>query len=311
MTPLTRKQRWKSVIILIFIFILISPVIIFKSLGYSLAEGLSFEKTGGIFVQSDIGDTEVYIDGVYFKSNRLFSKNILIQDLKPNKEYFIEVHKEGYQSWIKNIMVYPSFIYDYKSLMLPKEFNVREIYTKETLPEDTSTTSKKLDSEYENIQELFAVKKNESVSKEIDSSKIFSEELLSFFEEIDVVATSTENLILRNNQVSWLKGGDIYLYWLGDKNSIPYYFCNERNKEECNSKVILNWNDKILRFDYLPQRQDVWVVLTKNGIYAVEVSSIGGQNIQYIYEGKNLDFRLSDNGKIIIKDNNLFYEISL
>ena len=61
----------------------------------------------------------------------------------------------------------------------------------------------------------------------------------------------------------------------------------------------------------MPGRNDVWIVLVQDGIYAVEVDSRSKRNIQPIYLGKDLDFRLDGSGNLIVKDKGSFIELDL
>ncbi len=128
MKPLTKKQRSLSLIILGIVFISVAPIIVLYSLGYTLDKDFSFQKTGGIFIHSTISNSAVNIDGKFFKTNGIFIRNTLIQDLVPNKNYKIEVQKEGYQSWIKNIYVYPSIVSEGSVMMMPEKSEIREIF---------------------------------------------------------------------------------------------------------------------------------------------------------------------------------------
>jgi hypothetical protein len=76
-------------------------------------------------------------------------------------------------------------------------------------------------------------------------------------------------------------------------------------------KIVLDWTDPIKAFDFLPGRDDVLVVLTENGLFAVEVDDRSERNVHPIYEKRGIDFRKSENDRIIVKDGNVFYEISL
>ena len=74
--------------------------------------------------------------------------------------------------------------------------------------------------------------------------------------------------------------------------------------------LTLPWND-IKQFDYFPGRSDVWIVLTSNGIYAVEIDNRSQRNIQTIYEGQDLNFKLVQDGRLIIKQDSSLFEINL
>jgi hypothetical protein len=98
---------------------------------------------------------------------------------------------------------------------------------------------------------------------------------------------------------------------MDDIASIPYYYCDGEENKVCVNKITLDWKDEIKKFDYLPGRDDVWLVLTAGGLYAVEVDGRSDRNIQTIYKGPNLDFRLTQTDRLIIKEGSRFFEINL
>ncbi len=323
MKPLTKKQRSLSLIILGIVFISVAPIIVLYSLGYTLDKDFSFQKTGGIFIHSTISNSAVNIDGKFFKTNGIFIRNTLIQDLVPNKNYKIEVQKEGYQSWIKNIYVYPSIVSEGSVMMMPEKFEIREIFKyidNNGLATSTpliKTQIKPTNSEFISVTNLFA-----SSTKKVEKTLVTSTTTPSnvvkqktkielFFESLSISNhEKLNNLIVNGEEVSWIENGDINLYWMDDMTSSPYYYCGGEERT-CINKIILDWGDEIKKFDYLPGRNDVWIVLTNNGIYAVEVDGWTQRNIQTIYLGSNLDFRLTQNDTLLIKEGVKFFEINL
>jgi hypothetical protein len=125
-----------------------------------------------------------------------------------------------------------------------------------------------------------------------------------------------ENLILVGKEISWLENGNIILNWINGE-SVPYYYCT--SPDECRDQIIMDWDDDILRFDFFPSRNDVFVILVDNGIYAAEVDDRSQRNIQPVYlqneksilEDHVLDFRKNDRDRIVVKDGLVFYELSL
>ncbi len=326
MKPLTKKQRSTSLILLGILFVCIAPVIVLYSLGYTLDESFSFRKTGGIFIHSDVSNSSVFVDKEFFKSNGIFIRNTLIQDLAPNKKYLIEVHKEGYQSWEKEVYVYPSIVSEGAVLMLPEIFETREIFKYiDTAGNATSTPSfknqiKPNNPEFVSISGLFASSTKvivEKPSTQIATSTASTtlrqkSNIEIFFDTLEIKNyEKLKNFIVQGEEVSWLENGNIILYWMDDVTSIPYYYCGGEENRDCINKIFLDWNDEIKKFDYLPGRYDVWLVLTNGGIYAVEVDGRTQRNIQTIYKGSNLDFRLTQTDRLMIKEGSRFFEINL
>lgn len=324
MKPLTIKQRTISLTILAVVFLLFAPLIVLYSLGYTLDGNMSFQKTGGIFIQSNIASASVFVDGEFLKNNGIFIRNTLIQDLVPNKTYKIEINKDGYQSWVKEIYVYPSIVSEGTVLMLPKVFDLREIYKfidKEGNATSTplvKTQTKATNPEFISVSELFASStKSSKVSVPVFASSTLNpnvrqkSKIENFFEDLEIKnSEKLKNLIVKGEEISWLDKGNIKLYWTDEIISIPYYYCGGIERT-CVNSITLDWGDEIKRFDYLPGRHDVWIVLTSHGIYAVEVDGRTQRNIQNIYIGENLDFRMTQTDRLMIKEGTKFFEIDL
>lgn len=326
MKPLTKKQRYLSVGLLFLIFIIAAPLIVFYSFGYRLDSEFTFQKTGGIFIQSNIPNASIFIEDEYYKDNGLFLRNILIQDLTPNKTYKIEVQKNGYQSWIKDVFVYPSIVTEGRILMLLNQYETREILPyidsegvlTETKPQASALPN---NAEYISVLEIFEpAEEPEEIL--ITSSAPVSEskedvllkpktKLELFFEELEIENyEELSNLIIEGNEVSWIENGNIILHWIDENSTTPFYYCGGLERE-CKTNMLLDWVKPVVRFDYFPGRFDVWVVLVDDGIFAVEIDDRSERNIQTIYRGDNLDFRLISGGRLLIRDGSNFFEINL
>lgn len=327
MKPLTKRQRSTSLIILGLLFIIMAPVIILYSLGYTLDNTFTFKKTGGIFIHSDVSNSSVFIDKEFFKSSGIFTKNTLIQDLVPNKKYLIETQKEGYQSWIKEIYVYPSIVSEGSVLMMPSKFEIREIFKYVDQEGDATSTliiknqSEPTNPEFVSISELFGSSTKKIIEKSITpvststastTLKKQKNNLEIFFDDLQIKNyEKLDNLIINGEEASWIHNGNINLYWMDDVTSIPYYYCDGEEERVCTNKITLDWKDTIIKFAYIPGRDDAWMILTQKGIYAVEVDGRTNRNIQNIYMGDNLDFRLTKTDRLIIKKGSSYFEINL
>ena len=329
MKPLSKKQSYLSVSLLFLIFIIAAPIIVLYSFGYRLDSGFTIQKTGGIFIQSNIPNASVYFDDEYYKNNGLFLRNVLVQDLVPNRSYSFRMQKEGYQSWVKDIFVYPSIVTEGRVLMLPDQYEVREILPyidAEGVLTATPPRASALpnNTEYISILEIFEpkeeVKEPVVVAPSVSSSDVVEDvstkqkpktKLELFFEELEIEDyEELPNVIIEGKEVSWIENGNILLYWIDEDSTTPFYYCGGLERE-CKTNMILDWMKPIIRFDYFPGRFDVWIVLVDDGIFAVEVDDRSERNIQTIYKGDNLDFRLVSGGRLLIRDDSSFFEINL
>ncbi len=333
MKPISKNKRKIILLGMFFVFVILGPWILMLSLGYRLDDAFSFVKTGGIYVHSEISNVSVFVNGKYIKENGNIFRNILIQKLKPNQYYKIEINKDGYQSWIKDIYVYPSLVSEGHILMLPNEFEKREVFpffdsegNGVSSPISGFTKIKKTatgriipeNQEYIDIITLFEdenpyeIKIPELVRSTSTATSTKEKDLPDYYEELGIEdPEDLKNLVETSNEISWLQNGNIVLYWIDKNESIPYYYCGGEEDRLCNEEIILDWGDEIKKFEYLPGRNDVWIVLVNNGIYAVEVDSRSQRNIQKIYIGDNLDFEISQNGNLLIKDKGSFFELAL
>jgi len=349
MKPLSKKARLGSGIFLGIIFVILAPIILANSFGYhfdKLEDVFTLVKSGGIYVASDVSGVEIYVNGEYFKDSGLFIRNTLVQDLDPDEIHEITAQKEGRNDWVKTLPVYESLVTESRVLMLPVNIDTVEIYPfvdELGVGTTTVTTALKknteLDAEflvdgyvpsnilYRDLVNLFTDGDSDAYSK---TTSLISEDLQTpLVDEIDNSTATTsaknipehftdlgienpddlKNLIELKDQVAWIVDGNIILNWIDKKNNPPYYYC--LNNLDCRDRIILDWESEIISFDFLPGREDVFVVLIANGIYAVEVDDRSERNIQEIYIEENLDFIKNSDNEFFVKDGFVFHEVIL
>lgn len=336
MRPLPNKTRYVSLIALVILFLLVTPILISYSLGYriyDINDVFTLEKTGGIYVHSNISNTEVYLDGEFIKTNGVLLRNTLIQNLKPEINHYVEVHKDGYQSWVKTLPVYSSLVTEGRVLMIPKEIPEREIYPfldkdgvgTTTVPTGTRVVKGKPvpnNDEYKNVMALFEGKDIYATSSQTkvitnlnskgatSTTATTTKELPEHFAELGIKdPDSLENLVQNAEEISWLENGNIILNWVGKNVEIPYYYCLE--PDNCNERIVLDWSDEIKKFDFLPGRNDVFLVLVDTGLYAVEADGRSDRNIQQVYTKNIDDFIVGPNNKIFVRDADTFFELTI
>jgi hypothetical protein len=332
MQPLSNTKRNILFAGLVLVFILLIPVIVLNSLGYTWTEGFKVSKAGGIYIHSDLPNTRLYINDKFLKENGTFIRNVFVQDLRPNRNYKVVIQKEGYTTWTKDIYVYPSLVSEGHILMLPEEIEQREIYPffdeegeganapvagftiVRTTPGGVVIPE---NDEYIETVTLFEEKNPFEIEvPDVLTSENISEEeekiLPQYFVDLNIEdPESLENLIETNDEVSWIYKGNIVLYWIDDLEKIPYYYCGGEREKICSDEIFLDWTEDVKRFDYFPGRDNVWVVLVNDGVYAVEIDPRGERNVQLVYGGNDLDFRINDSGNLIVKDKGSYYELDL
>ncbi len=322
MKPLSQKLRTASFILMIIVFFIVGPILLINALGLEYEfdkDVFTFVKTGGIYINSDISGTNVYVDGEFVKKNGLFLRNTLIEELKPENTYEVVVMKEGLHTWIKELPVRESLVTEARIFMLPTEINDREIYPYIDLhgigvvvePEEEEFL---VDEEYIELIELFTpetVEEDEDIF-DIDTLEdaviTVKKNIPEYFIELGVEDPDTlENLVSVGGEVSWLEDGNVLLHWIGRKTAAPHYYC--LTFEDCRTQITLDWEDDINSFDFFPGRNDILIVSVDSGIFAVEVDDRSERNVYPIYIGEDLEWIKTKDDKVVVKDGDIFHEL--
>ena len=326
MKPLSKKQRSSSLNFLLVIFFLFVPILLAYSSGYRINwEDLTFVKTGGVFIHSDLAGTNVFIDDEFSESGGTLLKNILIQNLKSNEVYNVRVEKEGYFPWYKELIVHPNLVTEARILMIPMEIPFKKIeqfvFESSIDPKIDATSTRVSTDEYEDIIEMFTSTTTVGVH-----DVVFETELIrstSTATSTNSKATSTEKIIVPkflsdlnipgieekksfksyNKMVAWIESGDIYVAWSGDYESTPFFFCDIRG---CRDRIILSLDTDVREFAFFPGRNDTFVLSTGDHVFALEADDRSTPNLQTIYTGTKPDFKLNGN-TIFIKDGQDLY----
>jgi hypothetical protein len=326
MKPLSKNYRRALFWGMMVVFIIGTPILIGYSKGYRLDDALSLIETGGIYIHSDLSDTSVYLGGEFVEHNGAFLRNTFIQDLAPGKRYTLWVEKPGYQSWTKTLRVKANLVTEARVLMLPKEFEWRTISATTSVSVGGITnrgTSTKIveNPEYSKHTEWF-LENSDQFAKEVASTtyttlkgkKVATTTTLVEFDFpnwLEEFASSTglaKKTMVREREgmVAWLEDGDLSATWARENDPVPFYFCDKL----CYSRLTIDWAEPILRYEFYPNRDDVVILGSERGIYAVELDNRSQRNIQTILEEPNLDFRLDRNGTLVVFDGKEYHETS-
>lgn len=119
---MTKKTRTILFLICFVLFILTAPSIIFYSQGYRIdlnppPGGKTITQTGGLFLKIEPKQVEIYLNGKLEKKTDFFFGSALIENLLPRK-YKIEIKKEGYYPWEKNLEVKEKEVTEAKNIVL-------------------------------------------------------------------------------------------------------------------------------------------------------------------------------------------------
>jgi hypothetical protein len=309
------------------VFILGAPLLIGYSKGYRLDDALELIQTGGIYLHSDVANTNVYIDDVFIEKNGQFLRNTFVQTLLPNRTHKVVVQKEGLQDWRKDLMVLPDLVTEANVIMLPREFEWRMIPATSTLPVSgpasalVSASSSVPNPEYVSLTEEFA-QDLDQFEVEVASTTVVlvkGKPVATTTTLVEVqypswlapIASTTgfadEDMVReREGMALWLHDGNVHAVWVRPSDPPPFYFC----VKECVRELVIDWKEPIRRYDFFPNRNDVVVVASDQGIYAVELDDRSQRNIQVIRAGLGLDFRLNGD-EIVVFDGATYWETRL
>lgn len=318
MQPLSTKKRKISWAILFLIFIIVAPLILYRSFGYRLDDLRGVVKSGGVYIHSDLANTEIFVDGEYFRNNGVLIKNTLIQDLDADVEHKIEVRKDGYYDWNKVLSVKEGLVTEAASMMIPKEIETIEVLPYVDAKGVATTTATvagvKLakNAEYVAFEKLFSpatttpAKTSAGATTKVATT---TKEIPKYFIELGIAdPDKLKNLIVRGEEVAWLESGNVVINWIGERDSTPFYYCYV---SDCVNKKVLDWQEEITRFEFLPNKTHILIVMNAKGIWAVEIDDRSERNIQPVFLGEKLDFRINDNNRITVLQNGIFHELRM
>lgn len=297
MQPLSRGKRISYFVLFTIIFFAVAPLFIYYAKGYRFhfSEQDNVSRTGGIYVSTDQSGMGIYINNILEKKTSIVQKSVFVQDLNPGS-YEVRVSKDGFQTWQKNLRVFPELVTEAKSFLIKNEPLLTEITqflpaTTTSAVATTSTTTKysKVKNEnYTSILKLFTT---------ISTSTTKITTASSTMEEKNI-----RKVILKNTD------GVLTATWKGEKDAIPSYFCVNT---DCKSEIKINTSSKVISYDFFPGRDDLVIVRLIDGIYVSEIDDRSVQNIQKIVSGGDYDFRVKNGSEIYLKNNSKIYLVSL
>lgn len=253
MDPLGTFKRSLFLGAAIAVFIIVLPLLLLYVSGYRLSyEKKAIVETGGIYIHTEGIDGEISVSSQNLEKP-LEKISGLIQGLDPNT-YTVNLRKEGFSSWQKNVEVFASKVNDVHPFQIPLSPTIEDI------PEMIKNSSGK-----NIVNTLFKTTK-----------KLFTE-------ENKVRETSNVTLARIDNH--------LIAIWKGNPSNPPHFFCNTPNI--CSNAIVVSNNiteDSV--WDFFPKRDDVVIFTTKDGIYVSEIDPFGGKNEHAIIIGEYISFRL-------------------
>jgi hypothetical protein len=268
-------------------------MIILYARGYRLTEALKIGRTGGLYVATTESGTEVYINEEFIKKSGILQRNVLVQNLKPDT-YDIRVTKENFQTWQKTLTVYPETVTEAYPFIMPIHPVINKIERYLARDGTGTTTVPKIGSDevrenpiYLRVAEIFNSTSTLPLSRQ--------------------TATSTESQRSQRRLSVENKEGVVVVEWLGELSKAPVYFCQ---LEFCKAEIVIEIHAPVRDFDFYPSRGDLLIISLFDGVYVVEIDDRSSQNVQRLFAGANVDFRL-ENDTIYFKSGESFFSFSI
>lgn len=250
---LSYKKRSLFFWVLVLVFLVSLPSLIFYTTGYRLSfeeEATTILTTGGVYVTTDNLEVEVYIDDTKVEKPRLFRSAYYIQDVAAGVHRIV-VQQPGLHTWVKDLPVDPYIVIETSAFNMPiiphlrpitqyktatgtavyfEKDKINKILAEATTTESylisstKATTTYKTNEEFVYVASLFA---SSTVNTSVFSTEAVKSKPFKFSTTTEEFELASTTLILKESGgLSLIKhDGEIYAFWLNSGKSMPYYFC--------------------------------------------------------------------------------------
>ncbi|MFA6077751.1 MAG: PEGA domain-containing protein [Candidatus Paceibacterota bacterium] len=307
--PLSTKSRNRFFYLLIAVFFIASPILVLYTSGYRFGEGIVSE-TGGVSVYLSPAGSTLYINNRAGDTLGFLSRSFFVQDLKIGN-YFIEVKKEGYYPWAKNIVVYPKIVTENYAFLAPEKFILDEVLQFGKLKEGTSTTTKEVVRVATSTEEYLAVKslfEKRKLTKAEEKKEL--EESLDIHKRFDL--DETDDILISGKSAVYLNNNTISALWIGNVLDAPYFF-RVSTSTVATTTDIFKSEEKISNIEFYPDRTDVVLIERPSGIVALQLN-IGSReaDLRPVFKERDSKIRVASNGAYFIKGvDGRFYRLEL
>lgn len=344
------KTRRRLFYLSVIIFVIVTPLILLYAAGYRLAEDWSISKTGGIYAQSSISGSEIYINNVLKKTTNLLQGGVFLPNLKPGS-YDILVVKEDYWPWQKTLMVRSELVTESRAFTIPRT------------PEGRVLMRGKFSSLYASpLDGILLIEEERGAKKYIS---FYDPDSNGF---LNNNSTSTAKILSAYQKIENIYWDDGAVYVKAAKNikvtfnlarntvsamyaAIPESLQNEEKELGITSRLIkydsrerirltaegntvqAEWLPRDLPLPYFlerkkeriiaaaseiravafyPNRRDLMIYAEGNGVFVAELDGRAKRNIQPLYKGSKPSFvTFSGEYKIYILDNDVLMAVDL
>src|SRR3989344_4728291 len=102
---MTKRKRFIIVLACILLFLIITPYIVFYSLGYRVdIKNMKIFATGGIYIRVFPSGADITVDSKIKNSTGIFSNSVFVQNLSP-EQHNVLIQKDGYYDYKKTLGV--------------------------------------------------------------------------------------------------------------------------------------------------------------------------------------------------------------
>jgi len=252
---LSKRRRTWFFRSLLLIFVCTLPVVILYTTGYRLDifnnETPTVVTTGGIYIDTENTDVQVYLNEEQFVRPRLFQSAYYLQNISAGNHRVV-VQAAGVHTWVKELPVYSHIVTEAAAFNVPLVTQLRPITEYQTatgtvvyfavdeetvlraatttepmvFATSTATSSLVLNPEYEFVAQLFA---SSTATTSVFADNARGTDEFRFMTESELpattTATTTPRIISRSDIELVDRGVELYAVWRGQPNNIPYYFC--------------------------------------------------------------------------------------
>lgn len=310
------------VLILTVLFLLIGLGMVLYSQGYRVDfKKRKIVQTGGLYFKVWPPGVEVYLNGKMEKKTSFLFNSAFIENLLP-KVYEIEIKKQDFHSWKKNLEVKEKWVTEAKNIILFQRDPIFSFLQKPIKNFWPSPDNKKIIYEKNNVLEILDLEKNKT---EI----LFQKELIGKLTEIDWTIPPTKILL----KIETEEQQNFFVFELSGKSplsSLQFLGQNAKNfsfHPKDPSKIFFLKENRLFETDYLVKTQKLildnvisYSILDENLIwldprgfvYRSDLSgrTLGILNLKPIEIIPETEYRIlgSDFSKIFLKKSStLFY----
>jgi len=120
------KQKYRKSLFISFLltFLILAPILIFRSQGYRFDfQNKRIIQTGGFYFDVSPKQTSIYLNDKFSRKTDFFFNSTLIENLLP-KKYNVKIEKDDYITWEKNLEIKEKEVTEAKNVTLfPQDFN--------------------------------------------------------------------------------------------------------------------------------------------------------------------------------------------